>query len=1341
MDAVAEVDLLGVRIRGRYVVLDSSRGEELAVVSGIVVGGSDLHDLEREGIAAVAVVRRFGQFKRTRANGVFRIRRTREEIIVQRDNRILIVGLGRHGEGIAEEVRRAAVIADVGDLDIEVLLPLGNEHDVLVADGVGFAVLVQLGGACVEGGDGGDDGSVGSLHDFPAEEGIAFAGRVGGHGDCAAGDVVVVDVLLGVAVIRHALDFLASCTLIIGEAIEESGSIERQLAVEVIALALAELVIALVAVAVGQVLQLRPSDLAGLCVEVRRIRMRGVGAGFQRALDGIEPGIGDIRHRLERRKHQSRGHFADRNPLFVGVVIAAELAGRETGARERGLVQLTVHDLLILVLDRRVLVDQLIAIGINGLDEEVDRCGAPLCRQGYIGGDGSVVEVERFFCLVQIPAVEGIAGLLGSSRRGRLEAVFHFLRGRNGRAAVRIESDGILVDVPLRRQGDVLCDGGIKVILGGVLLVFAQIPEGKGIALERRLGRQDSLLAALDVLRNGRRRTAVSVEGNGIFLRHMHEALRLDLPAAPGPDQRDRIDLIIVLDMFQIRERRVERGHIEVGDIADVAKPVVPVLPRLADEVVFIVLAEQTVVARMPLRSIYVALDPNSLFKLFQLVSRRGFGLAGDLDDRADLRQVAVHRDEIPLCTIPNPAHRGDCVGVGVFVAGKVFVKFFYVLIPKDRNGIRPDAIDLLNRWVGFCEAASLRQVIPLFIRLVLAYYPNILISAGNGRLCGRGLGLAALDFDRRRRGCLVLVVRPLCIAKLIQIDRDRSHIRCVLFLLGISPVEFFNIFSGGNRNGAGLQVGAQICYRTSHEGAVLERHRLIWVVDVRSDAIHNDIKVDVRKGGGIRGRFALDFDHCKIAALDLPFGACSVVFENKLNGVSDFSRRMPGVWIIAVIGIHVGLNIEPNRVFAVFNFFTAAGNLVGFDLVRLFIVSRARGAAYSHAVQLAQIVVLRSSRFDFRLGAVDRNLGIFRLIAFLSDPPVVSVEFERYGHSFAYARFSLMPGVVSVKGIYIRLNFERHRAFAVLDCADRDKRIVHIAKIRVAMFLGYGAVDVYKRDVLQLIHCRCRGLDFRRGAGGIDRPLRNVRHIHFLICVPFEADQLLCFCRCMLIPLILFQSIIRFDILGSIKGDNNTILFREILHVALNAAGNIVERVVSVIYSSRRAVYCNLKIRPVDIRAVAVEDGIGDDFRLLQLPDGVEGGIRRDGDQVTLRVSSTRRVWILIPAEEVVAGSGWNCAGDGERCLTIRICIRNRGRIRHIGYRSVRDVIVIGQGVGDLWRRVCDVNNDRRNVCQSGLRGILLVAYPLITLIVIEPVKCYRCRLPILKIMCTRPC
>ena len=104
--------------------------------------------------------------------------------------------------------------------------------------------------------------------------------------------------------------------------------------------------------------------------------------------------------------------------------------------------------------------------------------------------------------------------------------------------------------------------------------------------------------------------------------------------------------------MFRGRERLVERGHIGVGVIADVAKPVVPDLLRLADEVVFIVLAEQAVGARMLLRSIYNALDLNSHIKLFQLVSRRGFELADDFNDR----QVTL--------LLPFPVPVTSCFGV-----------------------------------------------------------------------------------------------------------------------------------------------------------------------------------------------------------------------------------------------------------------------------------------------------------------------------------------------------------------------------------------------------------------------------------------------------------------------------------------------------------------------------------------------------------------------------------------------------------------------------------------------------------------------------------------------------
>ena len=240
------------------------------------------------------------------------------------------------------------------------------------------------------------------------------------------------------------------------------------------------------------------------------------------------------------------------------------------------------------------------------------------------------------------------------------------------------------------------------------------------MALERRLGRQDSLLAALDVLLIGHRETAVSVEGNGIFLRHMYAALRLELPAAVGPDQRDRNDLLIVSDMFQVRERRVELGHIEVGVIADFAKPVVPVLLRRADEVVFIVLAEQAVGLRMLLRIIYIALDQNSHFKLFQHVSRRGFGRGLGLaafDFNVSINAVRA-ANQVPRAILPPP------FDVGFLVWLRIGVGFVDILI-EPRNvlrfvqfdGIDVCSIDIIHAAVCVCTG---QDAIVLRVRIML---------------------------------------------------------------------------------------------------------------------------------------------------------------------------------------------------------------------------------------------------------------------------------------------------------------------------------------------------------------------------------------------------------------------------------------------------------------------------------------------------------------------------------------------------------------------------------------------------------------------------------------------
>ena len=279
------------------------------------------------------------------------------------------------------------------------------------------------------------------------------------------------------------------------------------------------------------------------------------------------------------------------------------------------------------------------------------------------------------------------------------------------------------------------------------------------MALERRLGRQDSLLAALDVLLIGRRETAVSVEGNGIFLRHMYAALRLELPAAVGPDQRDRNDLLIVSDMFQVRERRVELGHIEVGVIADVAKPVVPVLLRRADEVVFIVLAEQIVGGLMLLRIIYDALDLNSHFKLFQLVIRRGFGRGLGLaafDFNVSINAVRA-ANQLPRAILPPPFDVGFLVWLRIGVGfADILIELRNVFRSVQFDGIEVCSFDRLHAEVFVCIG---QDAIALLVRIMLgrpldALHTNIdiLIFKVRLRVVGRVRGHFMRGFDPRVR-------------------------------------------------------------------------------------------------------------------------------------------------------------------------------------------------------------------------------------------------------------------------------------------------------------------------------------------------------------------------------------------------------------------------------------------------------------------------------------------------------------------------------------------------------------------------------------------------------------
>ena len=246
--------------------------------------------------------------------------------------------------------------------------------------------------------------------------------------------------------------------------------------------------------------------------------------------------------------------------------------------------------------------------------------------------------------------------------------------------------------------------------------------------------------------------------------------------------------------MFRGRERLVELGHIGVGVIADVAKPVVPDLLRLADEVVFIVLAEQAVGARMLLRSIYNALDLNSHIKLFQLVSRRGFELAGDVDDCADAALVRADRDDLPLVAVTLPCDVGVLIRIQVCMLGvdkrsgverfDILVFFKLDLVCPDAVVILPDVFAVLQnfRISGGIRHAEIhtRVILPVLNMYAVGFFA---LDANRTALIQRGLsgrGHFMRGFDPRVR-CRF---HPLLIRLIIgEVERDGLRGRGVLHL------------------------------------------------------------------------------------------------------------------------------------------------------------------------------------------------------------------------------------------------------------------------------------------------------------------------------------------------------------------------------------------------------------------------------------------------------------------------------------------------------------------------------------------------------------------------------
>ena len=276
--------------------------------------------------------------------------------------------------------------------------------------------------------------------------------------------------------------------------------------------------------------------------------------------------------------------------------------------------------------------------------------------------------------------------------------------------------------------------------------------------------------------------------------------------------------------MFRGRERLVELGHIGVGDIADVAKPVVPVLPRLvADEVVYIALAEQTVGVLMLLRITYDALDLNSHFKLFQLVSRRGLGRG------LDGSRLCVLYLDFSFTVVQNPLllvadHKLQrCLAR---IVELMRLRFFAVVLCDIRRGLdayvvcprlilsrrfRPVerlALRVVDQVVAFRPAAGGADV--LYLNLPDNEFQIVIGGSGNVR---RGRGHRRVVRDVNINGGIARAILPLTELRIpVPCDSLRRRLACLQIMCAVLAAKLFivcsQILAGIKGHGTDPRIG-----------------------------------------------------------------------------------------------------------------------------------------------------------------------------------------------------------------------------------------------------------------------------------------------------------------------------------------------------------------------------------------------------------------------------------------------------------------------------------------------------------------------------------------------------
>ena len=514
--------------------------------------------------------------------------------------------------------------------------------------------------------------------------------------------------------------------------------------------------------------------------------------------------------------------------------------------------------------------------------------------------------------------------------------------------------------------------------------------------------------------------------------------------------------------MFRGRERLVERGHIGVGVIADVAKPVVPDLLRLADEVVFIVLAEQAVGARMLLRSIYNALDLNSHIKLFQLVSRRGFELAGDVDDCADAALVRADRDDLPLVAVTLPCDVGVLIRIQVCMLGvdkrsgverfDILVFFKLDLVCPDAVVILPDVFAVLQnfRISGGIRHAEIhtRVILPVLNMYAVGFFAldanrTALIQRG---LCGRGHFVRG--FDPR--------------------VRCRFHPRLTIFIIG-------EVERDGLRGRGVLHLPDQIA-GLLHEPCRPDSHR----ADISARAIAYDLADRMLCVGRVSERILYRIMRSGCRNADNINNAGHVVFRGLVGLIGGWG-------LLAVLNLdHTQAVVQLPRVILVADYKLQRCLVRIVELMRLrffaVVLCDIRRGLDGHVV-FPRLIQSRRFRPVERLALrVVDQVVVFRPAAGRADVLYLNLPDSRFQIVIGGSRNRIAPFPNGVDGLGAVFMFNVNRAARLILRSGRSRTVS--PALEGAAFLARGLIgDGKGNPVHRWMRCRTRLTSRRTGA------------------------------------------------------------------------------------------------------------------------------------------------------------------------------------------------------------------------------------------------------------------